>query len=70
MNIMQMTKRIFLLVLVNILVMTTITLVLGLLGAGNYFPRAVWRGWRCFAWFGVLAAPSFLWRSHGSWPSG
>ena len=39
MNIMQMTKRIFLLVLVNILVMTTITLVLALLGAGHYLPQ-------------------------------
>ena len=39
MKIMQMTKRIFLLMAVNILVMTTITLVLGLLGAGKYFPQ-------------------------------
>ena len=39
MKIAQMTKRIFLLVLVNILVMTTITLVLGLLGVGRYFPQ-------------------------------
>jgi len=39
MKIMQMTKRIFLLMVVNILVMTTITLVLGLLGAGRYFPQ-------------------------------
>ena len=36
---MQMTKRIFLLLVVNILVMTTITLVLGLLGVGRYFPQ-------------------------------
>src|SRR3974377_1050831 len=34
----QFTKRIFLLVLVNILVMITITLVLGVLGVGRYFP--------------------------------
>jgi len=39
MKIMQMTKRIFLLLLVNVLVMTTITLVLGLLGVGRYFPQ-------------------------------
>ena len=46
MKIMQMTKRIFLLVAVNILVMTTITLVLGLFGAGRYFPQggARWPG--------------------------
>ena len=37
---------------VNILVMTTITLVLGLLGVGHYFPKAA-AGWRCFAWSGV-----------------
>jgi heat shock protein HtpX len=35
----QMTKRVFLFLLVNILVMTTVTLVLGLLGAGRYIPR-------------------------------
>ena len=39
MNIAQMTKRIFLLVVVNILVMTTITVVLGLLRVGHYFPQ-------------------------------
>ena len=38
MKIMQMTKRIFLFVLVNILVMVTITAILGLLRVGNYFP--------------------------------
>ncbi len=38
MNIAQMTKRIFLFVVVNILVMLTITVVLGLLRVGNYFP--------------------------------
>ena len=35
----QFTKRILLLVLVNILVMLTITLVLGVLGVGRYFPQ-------------------------------
>jgi heat shock protein HtpX len=35
----QIAKRVFLFALVNILVMLTITLILGLLGAGNYFGR-------------------------------
>jgi heat shock protein HtpX len=35
----QFSKRILLFVLVNILVMTTVTLVLGLLGAGHYIPQ-------------------------------
>ena len=39
MNIVQMTKRIFLFVLVNVLVMITITAILGLLGAGHYLPQ-------------------------------
>ena len=39
MNIAQISKRIFLLILVNILVVTTITLVLGLLRVGHYFPE-------------------------------
>jgi heat shock protein HtpX len=39
MNILQISKRVFLLMLVNILVVTTITLVLGLLHVGNYFPQ-------------------------------
>ncbi len=39
MNIAQMSKRVFLLIAVNILVMTTITLVLGLLRVGHYFPQ-------------------------------
>jgi len=52
MNIMQMTKRIFLLVLVNILVMTTITLVLGLLRVGQYFPQGRLAGLAvfCLVW--------------------
>jgi hypothetical protein len=70
MNIAQMSKRIFLLLAVNILVMTTITLVLGLLHVGNYFPRAAWRAWRYSALFGALAAPSSRLASHASWPSG
>ena len=39
MNFVQMAKRMFLFMLVNILVMVTITVILGLLGAGNYMPR-------------------------------
>ena len=34
----QIAKRVFLLVVVNILVVTTITIILGLLHVGNYFP--------------------------------
>jgi heat shock protein HtpX len=52
MNIMQMTKRIFLLLVVNILVMTTITLVLGLLHVGGYFPEGGLAGLAvfCLVW--------------------
>jgi heat shock protein HtpX len=52
MNIMQMTKRVFLLVMVNILVMTTITLVLGLLRVGHYFPEGGLAGLAvfCLVW--------------------
>src|SRR5437879_2535628 len=39
MNILQISKRVFLLIVVNILVMLTISVVLGLLRVGNYFPR-------------------------------
>ena len=39
MKIMQMTKRIALLLVVNILVMTTITVIMALLGAGHYLPQ-------------------------------
>ncbi len=48
----QMTKRIFLLVAVNILVMTTITIVLGLLRVGNYFPQGGLAGLAvfCLVW--------------------
>jgi len=37
--VLQMAKRIFLFTLVNILVMVTITLVLGVFGVGRYFPQ-------------------------------
>jgi len=39
MNFAQMAKRMFLFMLVNILVVTTISVVLGLLGVGRYFPH-------------------------------
>lgn len=39
MNIVQMAKRVFLFTMVNVLVMLTITVVLGLLGVGRYFPH-------------------------------
>src|ERR1700746_2384332 len=48
----QIGKRIFLLVAVNILVMVTITLILGLLRVGNYFPRGGLAGLAvvCLVW--------------------
>jgi heat shock protein HtpX len=73
MKIMQMTKRIFLLLVVNILVMTTITLVLGLLGVGRYFPQgglgelAVF----CLAWgFGGAFISLALSRVMAKWMMG
>src|SRR5437016_6280458 len=52
MNLVQMTKRIFLFVMVNILVMLTITVVLGLLRVGNYFPAGGLAGLAvfCLVW--------------------
>src|SRR6266436_2640153 len=52
MNLVQMTKRIFLFVMVNILVMLTITVVLGLLRVGNYFPKGGLAGLAvfCLVW--------------------
>src|SRR3974377_1434894 len=48
----QMAKRIILFVMVNILVMTTITVILGLLRVGNYFPRGGLAGLAvfCLVW--------------------
>jgi heat shock protein HtpX len=60
MKIVQMTKRIFLFALVNILVMLTITLVLGLLRVGNYFPRGGLAG---------LAVFSLIWGFAGAFIS-
>lgn len=52
MKIMQMAKRLFLFLAVNLLVMTTITAGLGLLGVGNYFPRGDLAGLAvfCLVW--------------------
>jgi heat shock protein HtpX len=52
MNVVQMTKRIFLLVMVNLLVMTTITVILGLLGVGRYIPSGGLAGLAifCLVW--------------------
>jgi len=47
-----MAKRIFLLLATNILVVATITLILGVLGVGNYFPRGGLAGLAvfCLVW--------------------
>jgi len=52
MRIMQLTKRIFLFALVNILVMVTITVVLGVLRVGRYFPAGGLAGLAvfCLVW--------------------
>ena len=48
MNIAQISKRVFLLIAVNILVVTTITLVLGIFHVGRYFPQGGLGGLACF----------------------
>ncbi len=52
MNMAQMAKRVFLFVVVNILVMLTITFVLGVLRVGNYFPQGGLAGLAvlCLVW--------------------
>src|SRR6266404_4136508 len=52
MKIMQLTKRIFLFALVNILVMVTITVILGLLRVGYFFPTGGLAGLAvfCLVW--------------------
>ncbi len=52
MKIAQISKRILLLVVVNMLVVTTITVVLGLLRVGNYFPEGGLKGLAvfCLVW--------------------
>jgi len=49
MNFIQMAKRVFLFMLVNILVVATITVVLGVLGAGRYFPKGGLAGLAVFS---------------------
>jgi len=73
MKIMQMTKRIFLLLVVNILVMTTITLVLALLGAGHYLPEGRLTGLAvfCLVWgFGGAFISLGLSRLMAKWMMG
>ena len=48
MNVMQMTKRVFLFLLVNLLVISTITLICGLLGVGRYMPSGGLKGLAMF----------------------
>src|SRR6266446_10140524 len=52
MNIVPTAKRIFLFLMVNILVMITVTLVLALLRVGNYFPQGGLAGLAvfCLVW--------------------
>ena len=73
MNILQMTKRIFLLLVVNILVMSTITLVLGMLGAGHYLPQGRLAGLAvfCLVWgFGGAFISLGLSRLMAKWMMG
>jgi heat shock protein HtpX len=73
MNILQMTKRVFLLVMVNILVMTTITVVLALLGAGHYLPEGRLTGLAvfCLVWgFGGAFISLGLSRLMAKWMMG
>ena len=70
---MQMTKRILLLLVVNILVMTTITLVLSLLGAGHYLPEGRLTGLAvfCLVWgFGGAFISLGLSRLMAKWMMG
>jgi heat shock protein HtpX len=69
----QMSKRILLLVVVNILVVTTITLVLGLLRVGNYFPQGGLAGLAvfCLVWgFGGAFISLGLSRLMAKWMMG
>jgi len=73
MNILQISKRIFLLILVNILVVTTITLVLGLFHVGNYFPQGGLQGLAlfCLVWgFGGAFISLGLSRIMAKWMMG
>jgi heat shock protein HtpX len=57
MNMVQMAKRLFLFMAVNILVMVTITAILAILRVGNYFPQGGLAGLAvfCFVW-GMVGA--------------
>ena len=73
MNIAQMSKRVFLLIAVNILVMATITLVLGLLRVGHYFPQGGLAGLAvfCLVWgFGGAFISLGLSRLMAKWMMG
>ncbi|MGO8929439.1 MAG: protease HtpX [Limisphaerales bacterium] len=73
MRIAQISRRIVLLVLVNILVVTTITLVLGLLRVGNYFPEGGLAGLAvfCLVWgFGGAFISLGLSRLMAKWMMG
>src|ERR1039457_3554325 len=73
MKIGQISRRIFLLIAVNILVMTTITLVLGLLRVGNYFPQGGLAGLAvfCLVWgFGGAFISLGLSRLMAKWMMG
>ena len=73
MKIAQISKRIFLLVAVNILVMTTITLVLGLLHVGHFFPQGGLAGLAvfCLVWgFGGAFISLGLSRLMAKWMMG
>jgi heat shock protein HtpX len=73
MNIAQISKRVLLLVVVNILVVTTITVVLGLLRVGNYFPEGGLQGLAvfCLVWgFGGAFISLGLSRVMAKWMMG
>jgi heat shock protein HtpX len=73
MKIAQMSKRVLLLVAVNILVVTTITVVLGLLRVANYFPQGGLQGLAvfCLVWgFGGAFISLGLSRIMAKWMMG
>jgi heat shock protein HtpX len=73
MKILQISKRIFLLLVVNILVMTTITFVLHVLGVGRYFPQGGLAGLAvfCLIWgFGGAFISLALSRVMAKWMMG
>lgn len=73
MKIAQISKRIFLLVAVNILVVTTITIVLGLLRVGHFFPQGGLQGLAvfCLVWgFGGALISLAISRLMAKWMMG